>query len=140
MADWQRKFENERDRRYSDLRAADQRALQIKETADATALVLAAQLQAEKDERKNDVLARWDVDRNTFLTRAEYANAHQNLVDRMDTAAGNTMGKVEQLERALNLSQGASGGIQRFRQNQTAIITLVIAVAAIIVTFVVFHH
>ena len=133
MGRWRERFENERDRRYTDLRAADQRALQIKETADATALTLAAALQAEKDERKNDVLARWDSDRNTFLTRSEYNTAHQNLIERFEAS-------LAVLNAAQSGQTAGSSAVQIFRQNQIAIITLFIAVAAIVVTIVVLHH
>lgn len=133
MGKWRERFEDERDRRYSDLRAADQRALQIKETADATALVLAAQLQAEKDERKNDVLARWDEDRNTFMTRVEYNTAYQNLIERFEAS-------VAVLSAGQSGQAAGTNAVQTFRQNQIAIVTLFIAVAAIVVTIVVLHH
>lgn len=81
---WRRRFEEERDRRYTELRAADQRALQIAEQKDDKALVLAAQLQAEKDERRNDILERWSEDRGTFVTKDEYAAAHQTLVEKFE--------------------------------------------------------
>lgn len=133
MGKWRQRFEDERDRRYSDLRAADQRALQIKEAADATALVLAAELQKEKDERKNDVLARWDADRNTFMTRVEYNTAHQNLIERFE-ASLSALGAGQSSQAA------GTSAVQTFRQNQIAIVTLFIAVAAIVVTIVVLHH
>lgn len=133
MGKWRQRFEDERDRRYSDLRAADQRALQIKEAADATALVLAAELQKEKDERKNDVLARWDADRNTFMTRVEYNTAHQNLIERFEAS-------VAVLSAGQSGQAAGTSAVQTFRQNQIAIVTLVIAVAAIVVTIVVLHH
>ncbi len=95
MGKWRDRFEVERDRRYTDLRAADQRALQIKETADATALTLAAALQAEKDERRNDILERWNDDRSTFLSRLEYKTSHDAVLEKIELLTGTRRGGLQ---------------------------------------------
>ena len=97
MGKWRDRYEDERDRRYTDLRSADQRALQIKETADATALTLAAALQAEKDERRNDILGRWNDDRATFVTRETFDAALKPLNDFLSRQNGIAGFKANQI-------------------------------------------
>ena len=122
----QLRFERERDRRYSELRAADQRALQIKEAADATALTLAAALQAEKDDRRNDILERWNQDRGTFITREEYQVQHNALADKIATQ----LGPIFDFIAGQRGSESRTGSIWT---RQFLVIMAVIGVAAVIV-------
>ncbi len=47
-------------------------------------VILAAALQAEKDERRNDILERWSEDRGTFVTKTEWLTGHQSLTEKLD--------------------------------------------------------
>lgn len=71
----------ERDRRYTELRVADQRALQIKEEADRIALELARENQSLRDEKANGLLAQMKEERAHFPTRQEVIA----LLDKFDT-------------------------------------------------------
>ncbi len=53
------------------LRAADQRALQIKETADLAALDLARQIQTYKDEAANELREQINSERNLYPTKSQ---------------------------------------------------------------------
>lgn len=53
------------------LRAADQRAIEIKETADAKALDLARQIQIYKDEKANELRAQIESERGNYATRVD---------------------------------------------------------------------
>jgi hypothetical protein len=55
------------------LRAADQRALQIKETADERALLLQAETQKYKDEKANDLRSQIERERGGYATKNELA-------------------------------------------------------------------
>jgi len=53
------------------LREADQRALQIKETADAEALRLAREIQVYKDEKANELRSQIERERGGYATKEE---------------------------------------------------------------------
>lgn len=65
------KFQAERDRRYTEARIADQRALQIKEVADARALDLAREIQTYKDEKANELRSQIERERGTYATHSD---------------------------------------------------------------------
>jgi hypothetical protein len=56
---------------FDDLRAADQRALQIKEVGDAKALDLQKETQQYKDEKANELREQIGSERGNYTTRAE---------------------------------------------------------------------
>jgi multidrug efflux pump subunit AcrB len=56
LRDADEKFQNERDRRYTEVKNAEEKALKIKEEADKNALDLARQIQTYKDEQHNGLL------------------------------------------------------------------------------------
>lgn len=57
---------------FDDLRAADQRALQIKEVGDGKALDLQKETQQYKDEKANELREQINSERNLYVTRAEF--------------------------------------------------------------------
>jgi vacuolar-type H+-ATPase subunit E/Vma4 len=61
------------------LRAADQRALQIKETADEKALNLSAEVQRYKDAKANELREQIEAERGRYLTVESYQQGHREL-------------------------------------------------------------
>lgn len=99
----ERRFQAERDRRLTELRQADQRALEIKargdeearrikEQGDEKALVLAREIQTYKDEVHNGILSQLKDERSTYATKTEikplleYVAAQQGRGEGMDRA------------------------------------------------------
>jgi hypothetical protein len=83
---WRRRFEEERDRRYNELRTADQRAIEIKQHADETALGLAREAQLYRDIQANNLREQIAQERGQYVLREEWQREHQTLIDRMETA------------------------------------------------------
>ena len=116
------RFERERDRRYAEVKAEQEKALKIKETADLAALTLARENQSLKDSKVSELEDRINSERNLYATK-------------MDLAAG--IATVEALIKPLTAAnQSYSGG----RLYAGEIWTRAIAVAslvAVVMTFVV---
>jgi len=72
MRNSQAKIEGERDRRYSEVKNAEEKALKIKEEADKTALGLQRDNQQYRDEKGNELRAQIERERGTYITRAEF--------------------------------------------------------------------
>jgi vacuolar-type H+-ATPase subunit E/Vma4 len=87
---------------FDALREADQRAIQIKETADAEALDLARQIQTYKDEKANELREQINSERGLYLTRTEYLAQHQSLVDRVDSQTQALIDKMDSSLKPLN--------------------------------------
>ncbi len=66
------KYLNERDRRYSEVKQAEEKALKIKEEADKTALGLQRDNQQYRDEKGNELRAQIEAERGTYITRTEF--------------------------------------------------------------------
>lgn len=81
---------------FEALRAADQRALQIKEQGDAKALNLERETQQYKDEKANQLREQINSERGLYVTKAElkpftdYITAQQGQIKGSEI----TMGKV----------------------------------------------
>lgn len=81
---------------FDALRAADQRALRIKETGDAKALDLAREIQIYKDEKANQLREQINSERGLYFTKAEakpftdYITAQQGQIRGSDI----TMAKI----------------------------------------------
>ena len=78
----ERRIEEERDRRYSEVAAEREKALRIKEKADEQALDLARDIQTYKDEKANELREQINQERGAYVTQQQ----HQALLDRLDTA------------------------------------------------------
>jgi len=75
---------------FDALRAADQRALQIKENADRIALELAREIQTYKDEKANELRAQIEAERGRYLTVESYQQGHREL-EKIVAAQGETI-------------------------------------------------
>ncbi len=82
----QNKFEDERDRRYTEVAIEREKALRIKETADLAALSLARESQTYK-EQQNDALRDKNLSESgVYATNASVAQAIGNLENKLDAA------------------------------------------------------
>ncbi len=65
------RFQEERDRRYTEVKQAEEKALKIKEEADRTALGLQRDNQQYRDEKGNELRSQIEQERGTYITRTE---------------------------------------------------------------------
>ena len=75
----QKEFLNERDRRYSEVKAAEEKALIIKQQADEKALDLADEIQKYKDEKANQLREQINSERGAYPTKEELRSAIREL-------------------------------------------------------------
>jgi hypothetical protein len=75
------RFSDERDRRYAEVKNAEEKALKVKEVADAVALDLARQIQTYKDEQHNGLLKQWQGERGTYVTVEKFDATVKPLLD-----------------------------------------------------------
>jgi type II secretory pathway component GspD/PulD (secretin) len=72
-----RRFDQERDRRYFEVNVEREKALKIKETADLAALGLAREIQTYKDEKANELREQINSERNLYVTKDQLAAGRQ---------------------------------------------------------------
>jgi preprotein translocase subunit SecF len=65
------RFEEERDRRYTEVNIEREKALKIKETADLAALQLAREIQTYKDEKANELREQINSERGLYATNKD---------------------------------------------------------------------
>jgi hypothetical protein len=75
----QEKFENERDRRYTEVNIEKEKALKIKETADLAALSLARDIQIYKDEKANELREQINRERGHYASQGDVRAATEKL-------------------------------------------------------------
>lgn len=111
------KTAEERDRRYTEVKNAEEKALKIKEEADKVALDLARQIQTYKDEKANEL--REQINRE----RLEYASKDdlKALAEKVELA----------LKPLQEFVSGSQGGSKVYTQ-----IALIVGVAATIITLI----
>jgi hypothetical protein len=68
---WREKFENERDRRLTEVAIEREKALKIKETADLAALSLAREIQDYKDEKANELREQISGERGLYASKED---------------------------------------------------------------------
>ena len=73
------KFEEERDRRYGEVKEAEEKALKIKERADEVALGLQRETQQYKDEKANQLREQISSERNLYVTQNDLAGVLREL-------------------------------------------------------------
>lgn len=76
------RFEEERDRRYSEVAEARAEALKIKERADEKALDLSAEVQRYKDAKANELREQIGEERSEMATKSELAAAVERFDER----------------------------------------------------------
>jgi len=73
------KFQNERDRRYMEVKATEEKAIRVKEQADRDALDLAREIQNYKDEKANELREQINRERGLYVTQTELSLATKEL-------------------------------------------------------------
>jgi hypothetical protein len=105
-------LQDERDRRYAEVKAAEEKALKVKEKADEVALGLQRDNQVYKDEKANELREQISSERGRYVTREELASAVRELqamikplAEYATSDAGRNMGAAgSRTEQRLNLS------------------------------------
>lgn len=73
------KFQGERDRRYAEVKSAEEKALRVKEQADRDALGLAREIQTYKDEKANELREQINGERGLYATKADLSAVMDKL-------------------------------------------------------------
>jgi chromosome segregation ATPase len=95
-----RECDNERDRRYTEVKNAEEKALKIKEEADKTALGLQRDVQTYKDEKANELREQINSERGLYATKEDLTSAIREM---------NTL--IRPLTEYVSAHQGASTGL-----------------------------
>ena len=74
------RFQEERDRRYSEVKAAEEKALKVKEQADRDALALSSKTQEYKDAKANELREQIGSERGLYATHQELAASFDKMV------------------------------------------------------------
>jgi len=104
------RFFDERDRRYAEVKAAEEKALRVKEAADDRALSLARDIQDYKDAKANELREQISSERGLYVTRDQLDGAVreikaliQPLTEYTQSNAGHIAGATEsRTERRLD--------------------------------------
>jgi vacuolar-type H+-ATPase subunit H len=82
------RFSDERDRRYAEVKNAEEKALKVKEQADRDALGLAREIQTYKDEKANELRSQIERERGTYISRAEFKPVGDFIATQTGRASG----------------------------------------------------
>jgi len=85
------RFLEERDRRYTEVKNAEEKALRIKEQADRDALGLAREIQTYKDEKANQLREQINSERGLYVSKVEL----KPLADYVTAQQGRSSGVVD---------------------------------------------
>ncbi len=129
----QEKFENERDRRYTEVATEREKALKIKETADLAALGLAREIQTYKDEKANELREQINSERGNYLTRSEYNAQHQALEDKLDAA-------LKPLNDFMVASRGRDAGVGISATVAASLVGTLLVIIGLIITVYLATH
>ena len=126
---WAEKFENERDRRYSEVKNAEEKALRIKEEADKAALGLAREIQTYKDEKANELREQISRERGEYVSRTEYLVQLKGIED-----------TLKPIRDYIASQQGRSAGIGASAATLIAVVTIVLTVVGLIIAVIIATH
>lgn len=115
----ERRFDDERDRRYGELAIEREKAIKIKETADLSALELAREIQTYKDEKANELRSQIERERGTYSTKDDLISA----VEKMEAL-------IKPLAEFIARQQGRSQGIAG---SAGALVATIGAISAVVV-------
>jgi len=115
------RFDEERDRRYTEIATEREKALKIKETADLAALSLAREIQDYKDEKANELRSQIERERGDYATQADLKGA----VEKIEAA-------LKPLADFVALQQGRQQGVGLSANAVVIVITIVLAAVAIL--------
>lgn len=130
MRECNERFQAERDRRYTEVKIAEEQARRIKEQADRDALELSRQSQTYKDEKANELREQISRERGLYATKDDLKAA----VDKMEAV-------IKPLVDFAATDRGRSQGIGSSWQILLAVIGLVftlMGMASVAVTLVLY--
>jgi len=78
----EKEFWNERDRRYAEVKAAEEKAIYVKEQADLRAMELERQVRSYKDEAANELRSQIDRERGLYVQHKDL-NAAMDKIELM---------------------------------------------------------
>ena len=127
------RFSDERDRRYSEVKLAEEKALAIKSTSDDKALLLARDIQDLKDEKANNLRSQIDGERGAYATHDQLDSAVERigatmkpLADYITAQIGRDQGGLDnRTDRRLNWQQ-----LMQLAATVATLITLLLLIAA----------
>lgn len=73
------RFYGERDRRYAEVKNAEEKALRVKDEADKNALTLAREIQTYKDEKANDLRTQIERERGSYASQGDLKAAVEKI-------------------------------------------------------------
>ena len=114
-----RRFYEERDRRYAEVNVEKEKALKIKETAALAALQLAREIQTYKDEKANQLREQINSERGLYATKDDLDNATREI--------GTT------IKPLLDYVSGQQGGHQRGAEIKGTTLALLAVLAVLLV-------
>jgi len=120
MRDAEDRFQNERDRRYAEVKSAEEKALKVKEQADRDALGLAREIQTYKDEKANELRSQIERERGNYATRSDL----KAVVEKFEAA-------LEPVSKYVTGQQGRAQGIGTSAITIDRLLSLAIAVAVL---------
>jgi vacuolar-type H+-ATPase subunit H len=130
------KFSDERDRRYSEVKLAEEKALAIKSTSDDKALLLARDIQDLKDEKANNLREQINSERGQYATKDDLANAGREVAATLTPIKDFVSGAAG---RAGAAAETRLDKTQSLTTMQVAIMALALMVSVITVTLLVLH-
>jgi len=126
------RYADERDRRYSEVKSAEEKALKVKEEADKTALGLQRETQQYKDEKANELREQIASERGLYVTRDQLEGVVREikaliapLAEWTQNTAGRAEGQTEQRDVA--------------RLNINTVIQAVVVLVSIGILYATFH-
>jgi Fe2+ transport system protein B len=122
LAAAERRFNEERDRRYAEVALEREKALKIKETADLAALQLAREIQTYKDEKANELRSQIERERGSYATK-----------DDLSSAVDKVMAVVKPLADYVAARAGVGEDRTQKRQSQTLAVQVLGFVLGVVV-------
>ena len=124
MRAMQKEFLDERDRRYTEVNVAKEKALQVKETADLAALTLARESQLYKDQQADIMRDKNLAASGVYATQADL----QSMLEKINKS-------LKPLFDYVNTQQGTTKGIEMTKGQIIAAIGTLGVIVGIIVKF-----
>jgi len=124
------RLHSERDRRYSEVKAAEEKALKVKEVADRDALDLARQIQAYKDEKANELREQINSERGLYATKHDL----QSVAEKLDAV-------IKPLADYIAVDRGRGAGMNSSWQILVAAVGLIftlLSIGTVVVTVVLY--
>ena len=120
LRDAEAKLNNERDRRYAEVKAAEREALRVKDEGDRAALALSRDSQTYKDAKANELREQIASERGNYATKNDLSAAVEKLEVTM-----------KPILSYMSSQQGKGIGIQDNRTSIAWVITFIVSMIAI---------